>query len=404
LLALIDEVLDISRIEAGSITLQPAPLHLAEFVQEIAASIRPKIERKGLHFELDIATQLPEYIHADAVRLRQVLLNLLANAVKYTEQGRITLRIAQPAPAQLQFAVADTGYGIAEADLEKIFESFRQLASNQQPATGLGLGLSISRRLVHLMGSDIQVTSTPGEGSTFSFALPLEACAETAPPERSYRIVGLQHQGPPILVVDDLADNRDVLVEQLAPLGFEMHTAATAQAALELVAGYRPAAIFVDLMLPDMDGAELIGHLRRQPHLQQTLIIVNSGSAFAEDRERSLAAGGDEFLPKPVRRQQLLEVLGRRLQLEWRYADSIEAADAPAAGPAMLPAAAIPAQAELQQLYDLAMMGHAAALKERALELRRDEQLERFAAELERLAGSLQLNRLSAWLEHYLER
>ena len=404
LLALIDEVLDISRIEAGSIALQPAPLHLAEFIQEIVASIRPKVEPKRLHLELDIAAQLPEYMHADAVRLRQVLLNLLANAVKYTDQGRITFSVAQPAPEQLQFVVADTGYGIAEADLETIFEPFQQVRSDQQPASGLGLGLSISRRLVRLMGSDIQVTSTPGAGSTFSFALPLKECAGTAAPELSYKIVGLQHQGPAILVIDDLADNRDVLVEQLAPLGFEMHTAATAQAALELVAGCRPAAIFVDLMLPDMDGAELIGHLRRLPHLQQTLIIVNSGSAFAEDRERSLAAGGDEFLPKPVRRRHLLEVLGRHLHLEWRYADSIEAADSPEAGQPSLPAEAIPDQAELQQLYHLAMMGHAAALKERAVELRRDAQLEPFAAELERLAGSLQLNRLSAWLAQYLER
>jgi CheY-like chemotaxis protein len=232
--------------------------------------------------------------------------------------------------------------------------------------------------------------------------MPTGAAGATA-----HRIIGVQGRPPNILVVDDIADNRAVLVRQLAPLGFALAEAATAAEGMSRAVAFNPEVLIVDLMLSDSSGLELIQHLRQHATLKTTVIIVSSASVFAEDRHNSLAAGADDFLPKPVKTEQLLEMLQRHLDLEWRYAEEQVPAhryETNGTAPA-LPAVSLPPPEELARLYELVQMGDAAALQNAAAALcQADEQLAPFAGEVERRARRLQMNELSAFLEQYRER
>lgn len=432
LLALIDDVLDIARIEAARVDLHPTNVHLPEFLEEIAEIIWLRARKKGLDFRFETVAfptsdpangtvphpvpsagaALPTTVHGDARRLRQILLNLLTNAVKFTQQGGVVLRVGRVTTAGaaplLRFQVEDTGLGIASPDLDRIFEPFQQARNDQRQGDGVGLGLTISRHLVQLMGGELHVTSSPGQGSHFWFDLPLPEVMPTgAAGATAHRIIGVQGRPPNILVVDDIADNRAVLVRQLAPLGFALAEAATAAEGMSRAVAFNPEVLIVDLMLSDSSGLELIQHLRQHATLKTTVIIVSSASVFAEDRHNSLAAGADDFLPKPVKTEQLLEMLQRHLDLEWRYAEEQVPAhryETNGTAPA-LPAVSLPPPEELARLYELVQMGDAAALQNAAAALcQADEQLAPFAGEVERRARRLQMNELSAFLEQYRER
>ncbi len=433
LLNLINDVLDISRIEAERIELHPADFNLPDFLGEVAEITRLRAEQKELDFRFEIVSfppapadpctavpvpaaahthaPLPTSVHGDAQRLRQVLLNLLTNAVKFTQQGRVIFRVGRVAPPSplVRFQVEDSGPGIAAHDLERIFEPFQQANQQRQPVEGVGLGLTISRNLVHLMGGTLQVRSSLGAGSIFCFDLTLPDVAEAHPAVGTPRqIIGVQGRQPVVLVVDDHAESRAVLVKSLAAVGFATAEARDAAEGLHSATTMQPDAIIVDLRLPDSPGAELIARLRQHEALKQTRVLVSSASVFAEDWHQSLAAGADDFLPKPIKIAQMLELLGRHLHLEWRYADVSDAegsvepiapADEPPAAPAILP------HDTLLRFYELAMMGHAAALHAQAVELAQSDQpYAPFAAEVERLAGRLQMNEVCALLEQYLER
>jgi CheY-like chemotaxis protein len=258
------------------------------------------------------------------------------------------------------------------------------------------------------MGSDLHVSSSPGQGSRFWLDLLLPermlVASENATPRR---IVGVQGRHPRILIIDDHADNRAILVKYLAPLGFDVAEAATAAEGLASAAADVPEAIIVDLRLPDSSGIELIRHLRQQHPRQETCILVSSASVFAEDWHHSQAAGADAFLPKPVRFEHLLEILKRHLNLAWSYAEDVPP-QPEADPPEILPAQAVqqlPASEAVTRLYELAMMGHAAALREQAAELAHtDTPVAPLAADVERLARAFQINEACTLLEHYLER
>jgi signal transduction histidine kinase/CheY-like chemotaxis protein/streptogramin lyase len=392
LLALIDDVLDIAKIEAERVELHPTNFNLPDFLGEIAEIIRLRADYKGLDFRFEtvlfplpnsprrVAGQnvsLPTTVHADARRLRQILLNLLTNAVKFTQQGEVTFRVGpvqsrdkeqgskgageqgngslllpgSPAPL-LRFEVEDTGPGIAPKDLNRIFEPFQQVKKESQPGEGVGLGLTISHHLVQLMGGNLRVASTPGQGSIFGFNLLLpEVVEDQGGAVKRRRIIGVKGRRPKILVVDDLEDNRAVLVKQLAPLGFDVAEAKDGREGLAQAGKFSPKAIIVDLMLPHMDGLELIHRLRQQPTLKNKVIIVSSASTFEEDRRQSLAAGSDDFLSKPVKTEALLEMLRRHLGLEWAYAEEKGQDDGMGAlQPPALSAANIPAPEKVAHL------------------------------------------------------
>ncbi|KYF69618.1 hybrid sensor histidine kinase/response regulator [Sorangium cellulosum] len=333
LLTLIDDVLDLARIEAGRMDLAPGDVHLPSLARAVAELCKVRAAQKGLAFEHEVAEGTPGWVRVDERRLTQVLLNLLGNAIKFTREGRVSFRVmARDAGAGggALFRVEDTGPGIAPADVARIFEPFEQAGDERARLEGAGLGLAISRRIVDQMGGRIDVESAPGEGSTFTVALDLPALAgEPRVDERrgAAAITGYEGARRTILAVDDNEDNRAFLRDALAPLGFEVLEAAGGEAAVTLAEGRRPDLVLMDLRMPGLGGDEAARRIRRLPGLAGVPIVATSASVEAPERARSAAAGCDGFLAKPIALGALLELLERRLTLTW-----IRAAPASARG------------------------------------------------------------------------
>jgi signal transduction histidine kinase/ActR/RegA family two-component response regulator len=411
LLGLINDVLDLAKIEAGKLEVRPAPFRLPDLLRSVTSLARVEADAKGLAFAADLAPALPATVHADERRLRQVLLNLLSNAVKFTPRGSVTLRAyadeqADDAPGDerrvvLRFEVADTGIGIAPEQAERVFQPFEQVADAGGHSEGTGLGLAISRRLVDLMGGTIGLESAPGEGSTFTARLPvrvLDAGGETHATAR--RLTGVVGR-PTVLVVDDKAVNRSLLAGLLVPLGFRVVEAADGQEALERAVAVRPDVVLMDLVMPVVDGFEATRRLRRTPGLEHVPIVALSASVFRVTQQESLTIGCDAFLPKPVDLDALLDTLGTLLDLEWVSADDLPPAEAPVDPPATGDPGAEPTPAEAAALYDLALRGDVQALVATldASSLGGAP----FGARLRRLAGQFQMTAVRDALAPYLD-
>jgi len=292
LLTLINDILDFARIEAGKLELSVTEIPVARLLRVIADIIRVRAEEKQLAFSCDIAPDLPPAVLADERRLRQVLLNLLANAVKFTDRGEVSLRVSFSPPARLRFEVRDTGIGISEDRWERIFQPFEQAGDVQHRLGGTGLGLAISRELLRLMGSDIEIESRLGEGSAVCFELDLPVVQAHAAAAISESVV-TGYEGPrrTILVVDDVAANRMVLGDMLAPLGFEMAEAANGREGLEKAQSLRPDLILMDSVMPETDGLEATRRLRQLPGLGEVAIIAISANASGTNEATARAAG-----------------------------------------------------------------------------------------------------------------
>ncbi|HFE67335.1 MAG TPA: tetratricopeptide repeat protein [Chloroflexi bacterium] len=332
LLNLINQVLDLSKIEAGGLELAVEPVPLAEFLAKTTTLLQAKAEKKGLTLAYILPADLPEQVSCDEIRLRQVLLNLLGNAIKFTEQGKVTLGVELlsvdkttiPPTVNLRFAVTDSGPGIPPADLEHIFEPFVQTRDTQRQGTGLGL--AISRRLVRIMGGEIYVESSVGQGSRFWFDVPLPLAEKTdIAPESLGRITGYLGPRRHILVADDDALVQEALQAFLTNLGFMVTGASNGRTALKLAQKIIPDMIMLDLMMPDMDGVATVAQMRRIPSLKRVPIIAISASTLAQEHEKSLAAGFTRFLPKPIQLNKLFKHLEEYLQLTWTY-DSAKSA------------------------------------------------------------------------------
>jgi CheY-like chemotaxis protein/anti-sigma regulatory factor (Ser/Thr protein kinase) len=260
-------------------------------------------------------------LRGDAGKLRQVLMNLIANAVKFTRAGSVTVRI-DAQDTRFRFEVADTGIGIAPEDIKKLFQPFSQVGELAGQSQGTGLGLAISRNLVHLMGGELRVTSQPGTGSVFSFWLPLTA-EQFEPRLLQHQIVALAPNQPrwKILVVDDRLENRRVMEMLLQTVGFDVQTVASGEQALETCAANRPDMMFLDLRMPGIDGFEVVRRLRAtetERHSTRLPIIALTASAFEEDRQIVLASGFDDYLAKPCTEKMLLEMIGKHLKVQFQ--------------------------------------------------------------------------------------
>lgn len=413
LLTLINDVLDLSKIEAQKMELHPSLFQLPQFLENVLAIVRVRADQKQITLNYDVLSPLPTFVFADGKRLQQVLLNLLGNAVKFTKTGCITLRVGNPeswptsADAQFQpvtsantirFEIEDTGIGIAPDQLAQIFQPFHSGAEASQRSEGTGLGLAISRQLVQLMGSDIQVTSTPGQGSRFwlDLELPESQPGDEATPAPDQEILGYRGQRRTILVVDDKDYNRSIIVNFLAPLGFTLLEADNGQTGLEQAMQHRPDAVLVDLVMPVMDGFEMTRRLRQLPDLQATPVIAISASVLEQDHHQIQQHRCDDFLPKPIHEPALLEKLQAHLGLVW-----INPALAPTAAPStgidgpatmqtcLAPVAdgTAPPRSELDLLLDLALMGDLKGVIHRTHRLEQHApQWSAFAAQLRQLA------------------
>ncbi|ROZ76251.1 response regulator [Ramlibacter sp. WS9] len=373
LLSLIEGTLDIARIESGKLTLNVKPMQFADCVHEMAGMFELQASAKGLAFRFEAEGNVPEVVRADEKRVRQILINLLGNAIKFTSEGQVTFRIRY-AREMAHIDIEDTGPGLTAEELAQIFEPFARGNSASHTAPGAGLGLTIAKMLTDLMGGEMRVASTPGTGSVFRIKLFLPevhnavvAAKPLAPrPRRGY-------EGPrrKLLVVDNEEADRELLVQLLEPLGFELRTAASGHDALDLLAaGLQPDAVLMDLAMPGIDGWETIRRLRRLEHVHAIAasggsalhevksvgakIAIVSANAFDKGLDNDVGVRPEDFILKPVRHSELLDWLEKQLGLRW-----LESAP-PLAPPAPLAAQAWawPEAASLQALQQSVQLGY----------------------------------------------
>jgi PAS domain S-box-containing protein len=430
LLTLINDILDLSKIEAWKMELHPSEFYLHNFLDSLEKIFHLRAEQKGITFICERATELPTCVRGDEQRLRQILINLLGNAVKFTDKGSVTFKVGVIATQRsdasvpekqennssyIRFQVEDTGVGIAPEQLEEIFLPFQQVRNHTRTTEGTGLGLSISKKLAEIMGSELKVTSIQGQGSTFwlDLNLPIVQCAPELVPRSQCHAISYIGARRKILIVDDNSINRLVLLNLLAPLGFEVAEAINGRDCLQKTAEFYPDAIFIDLAMPVMDGLETIRKLRRSPLWQNTVIIVTSASAFAQDHQDSLDAGANGFVPKPVHAEAVLASLHNHLGLQWIYAatngqgrdlqnlsgvtDSVTVS--------LNELSEIPSKADMVELYDLTKIGDIKGILDWAKHLAQsDAKYQPFTAQIRQLAKGFQVRQIQEFVKTHCEQ
>jgi signal transduction histidine kinase/FixJ family two-component response regulator len=415
LLTLINDILDLSKIEARKMELQSTEFHFSSFVQGVVEICAIKAEEKGIEFIYKSEGELPLGIQTDDKRLRQVLINLLSNGIKFTETGKVTFLVQsqheeanrERSLCQLRFQIEDSGVGISEENLAKIFLPFEQVGSVKKQSEGTGLGLAISQKIVTMMGSTLQVKSKLGEGSTFWFDVQIPKAAsltEVSKPVSWEAIVGYQGQKRKILIVDDRWENRSVLVNLLKPIGFETIEAENGRDGLDKFVHDRPDLIITDVSMPVMDGYEMLSQLRSSPEGKDVLAIVSSASAFASDRAKSIDAGANDFLPKPIEAKSLLTALKAHLKLEWIYQqDRLEIQKEKSNLTGIDSTEIIPPSSEdVVLLLDLARKGLIANLLKEVDRIEKlDEKYILFTLQIRRFTRNYQLKQLRTFIEQY---
>jgi signal transduction histidine kinase/FixJ family two-component response regulator len=328
LLNLVNNVLDISKIEAGRVDIETSEVSIRQLIEDIHSMMTFRAQEKGLEFIVDLSPDLPPRIIVDQGKLRQVVINLAGNAIKYTESGRILLRVSTaPADASgkigLRISVEDTGPGIKPEDRERIFEPFVRLAAPASKEPGSGLGLAICRSYVELMGGTISVKGGEGAGSVFLFVIPVSVSESKASPEglRRNKVIGLApgQAARRVLIAEDNDENRLLLHLLLAPLGFELREASNGKAALEAWRTWDPDLIWMDIGMPVMSGLEATRLIRASPVGSHVRIIALTAHALESERNEILAAGCDDFIRKPWTDGEILETMARNLDIEYEY-------------------------------------------------------------------------------------
>lgn len=410
LLTLINDILDISKIEARKLELSSQALHFPSFIQGVVEICRVRADQKGLDFIYQPDPNLPLGIEADEKRLRQVLLNLLGNAIKFTDRGIITLKVEVQNPntinslSRINFQIIDTGVGIAAHQLNKLFQAFEQVGERKRQSEGTGLGLAISQRIVQLMGGQIQVASELGVGSTFYFEVQLPVASDwvqRSSVQAEGRIIGYEGTQRHILIVDDRWENRSVLRNLLEPMGFRFTEAENGQEALAKAREELPDLMITDLAMPVMDGFEMLKQLRSSEDIKHLRMIVSSASVAEIDRQKSLEMGGDDFLAKPVEVEELLNLLAKNLQLTWKY-DATESS--PGTGNNEISTELIlPSGEDLQILLELAQDGLLRELTKTADEIgRKSPDCQPFIQQLVQLAKEFKTEKIEELIQQHL--
>ncbi|MCC3454173.1 PAS domain S-box protein [Microcoleus sp. PH2017_08_TRC_O_A] len=331
LLELINDVLSMSKIEAGQITINESRFNLYNILDSLREMLQLKANSKGLHLIFENIGDLPQYIQTDESKLRQVLINLLGNAIKFTQHGIVTLRVSSQAEtnvteenqSQLLFEISDTGPGISPLELPTLFKPFVQTETGRRSMQGTGLGLPISQQFVRIMGGDISVESQLGQGTTFTFNIQVKLVTESDEQEKTTakQVIALEagQQIYRILIVEDVAENRQLLLKLLAPLGFEVEEATNGQEGIALQSTWKPHLILMDMLMPVMDGYAATKLIKQTPEGKETIIIALTASAFDEQRHIILSAGCDDFICKPFREEVLFEKIAHHLNLRYIY-------------------------------------------------------------------------------------
>jgi len=400
LLSLIEGRLDIARIESGKFTLDVRPLDFQDFMQDLVGMVEQQARQKGLDFFYeDSAGLLPSVVRADARRLRQILLNVMGNAIKFTVRGQVTLRLRYQREMAF-FVIEDTGPGIAASELTTIFEPFSRGSTTYIGATGgAGIGLTIARMLADMMGGEITVDSELGKGSRFSLRIYLpsvhrEQVAKAPPLDRT----GYLGDRRRILVVDNEQVDRQLLVNVLEPRGFQVAQAASGQACLEQLADFKPHVIFMDLAMPGMDGWETIRHIR-ESGVSDTKICVLSANAFERNVDNQLGISSSDFIVKPFRVVDLLDWIGTQLALEWTHS---AVPVATVATETLLPAIVPPGSDDLATLREMIDLGYMRGIREKIDAIERlDPVHEEFVRVMRALAERFQFEPMKEILRKY---
>ncbi|MDM8515047.1 transporter substrate-binding domain-containing protein [Desulfobacterales bacterium HSG16] len=433
LLNLINGILDLSKIEAKKLELNMSNFQFLAFLDDIMALIRIQAEKKNLTCHVETDARLPEAVCADEKRLGQILLNLLGNAVKFTQHGSVTLRVTQVSSDErrladdntsrseqstIRFEIQDTGVGVSNHDLEDIFSMFKQVGEHTRAVEGTGLGLAISRQLIRLMGAELFVKSAVDKGSTFWFDMKLPEVSEWNAHEKIHnnRVIGFtcEHlEGvPKILIVDDKWENRALLVSLMVLLGFEVSEAANGQDALQKVTSFQPDLIFMDLVMPVMDGFEAVRQIRKSSSLKHIKIIAASASTLMSPERIRSEFGFDEFLHKPLQIPKVLDSLARYLHVEWVYESKSEPAQDEKDNTASVTSSLegqenemtmlIPPRSELDILYDLTLDGDFKALRKHLDRLEETElQYRQFTQHIRIYAENLNEKTICEFLNQY---
>ncbi|XZN97676.1 MAG: ATP-binding protein [Microcoleus sp.] len=348
LLTLINEVLDLSKIEAGRTTINEKQFDMYRLIDDVEDMFRLKADDAGLQLLFERGSDVPRYLRTDQVKVRQILINLLNNAIKFTKEGGVCVRICmnsgllssgQPNKnsqervannQQIYFEVEDTGMGIAPEELDKLFEAFMQTASGRNAQEGTGLGLAISRQFVQLMGGDITVSSKVGVGTIFKFDITTQVVdtADDEAEQNKRRVIALEPNQPRyrILIVDDKPLNRQLLVQLLNPLGFELKEATNGQEAVDIWHEWDPHLIWMDMRMPVMDGYAATQKIKSTTKGQATAIIALTASVLEEERAVVVSAGCDDFMRKPFREQEIFAVMNKHIGVRYIYEESIDKA------------------------------------------------------------------------------
>ena len=331
LLQLINDILELSKIEANKVTLNNTHFDLDDLLDNLLDMLSIKAKSKQLQLNLERDCNVPQYLEGDEKKLRQILINLLNNAIKFTEQGHISLRVklseSLDNSCSIYFAVEDTGAGIAESELENLFTAFVQTETGQKSQSGTGLGLAISQKFARLMGGEITVSSQVDKGTIFSFQLPFKLgdILVGEPDKIPHQVIGIEADQLKyrILVVDDCLESRKVLVHLLTPLGFQIEEAANGKEAIDIWSSWQPQLIWMDLRMPVMDGYEATKKIKSHARGQLTVIIALTASLFEEQQSLIVEAGCDDFLLKPFRAKDLLAKIEEYLGVRYIYQESV---------------------------------------------------------------------------------
>ncbi len=374
LLTLINDILDLSKIEAGKMELLPRDFHLGAFLSGIAELNRVRAESKGINFYYLPDPEMPTGAIADEKRLRQVLINLVGNAVKFTDRGHVTLETKvlekQPKEVMVRFTITDTGVGMKPEHIANIFLPFEQVGSNSKRTEGTGLGLTICTKIVQMMGSKIELTSNYGQGSKFWLDLKLGISTEwisAASYSNKGTIIGYSGEPKKLLVVDDKEVNREVLVEVLRPLGFVIEQAENGAEALEKTRSFQPDLIITDIAMPVMDGYDFTREVRSL-YSEKIPIIACSASVSSSDKDLAIAAGCNDFIPKPVEMEILFLILEKYLQIQWNYDVNHSTSSRTQEQSTKVPVQEMvfPTSAELNKLYEASRIGDIDMIKSEA--------------------------------------
>ncbi|MBD1841377.1 response regulator [Coleofasciculus sp. FACHB-64] len=400
LLTLINDILDLSKIEARKMELHLSHFHFPQFLEGIVELCRIRAQQKDIYLTYQLTAPLPLAVQGDEKRLRQVLINLLSNAIKFTTTGGVTFQVSYQ-DGTFRFQVEDTGVGMAPEQLEEIFLPFHQVGERDRKSEGTGLGLAISRQLVQMMGSEIKVNSILGKGSVFYFDLDLPLVDQWADVTQidERPIIGYLGDKRKILIADDQWENRSILVKMLEPLGFEIMEATDGFDCITKAQEWQPHVILMDLMMPALNGLEATRRIRKSPNLK-VVVIATSASVFDCDQQQSFQAGCNDFLPKPIQNQELLEKLRGYLGLSWIYEEIKNEEFREPSAKAMVP----PPVEEIAALFDFAMMGDLRGIAKRAAQL---EQMNQdwipFTNHLRQLAKGFEEKQILDFIKQYRE-